>query len=306
VSRQFNAAVTELFWQQRIESKFKGLERFRKLFNSWKEFYMNSLGATYLVRSNDMRFYRDIRDAYQEFVHVITFGEDASKVPSLEKIHLLPKYKGVISNPCQLYILFSDREIAMENSDHLLLSVSVIVDGLPVWNDYLGSGKPNSQLQFFVSEELAKMPVLDQGIFSLHEREGFVSVKKNRRLSRMLDRPNEVVDDEDFITVSEHYLAEILGDGFEIDEDQGTTELNVLIKGGITHERFKKYFKSNHRKEDAEDYADEDYLPYTLEYNEAGLRMMMDIYDFICTTPVAFEINQILLRSRNIPDFFDY
>lgn len=279
---------TELFWQQQFKDRFKGLERFRKLFGSWKEFYTSSLGATYLVLSENKIVYHDIGDAYKEFIYTITLGDDTFQAPSLNKVHLLSKYMDVFEESCQLYIIFPDREIDVKSPasrDYLLLSVTV--DEVP---------------EFFVSEGLAEMPVLDQGIFSLRERKGVISIMKNHKLSQMIDRPNEVVEDEDFITVSHYFLAKILGDGFEIDEDRDS---NVVIKGGITHERFRIHFKHDHRKEDAEDYADEDYLPYTIKYNEDGLEMWMEIYEFICTSPIALEINQILKRARSIPLFLE-
>ena len=284
VSTRLNASANEYFWQQRFEDRFRGLLRFRKLFFSWREFYLNALEATYLVynleiRTTESHSCRNIRDAYTTFIRMLTYGQVRVETLPLEQVHNLPQYEDKIYGGIDLYLLFPDRGIRYGDRDHLLLSVS-----------------RTTPVEFVISDHLTEMPILEKGIFTIHGGKSTISTYRDRRLSRMLNRPNEVIDDQEFKVVSTHYLAEILGEGYRLEGD----ETSILIKGGIEHDRFKKHFKP-----DYEDYKHDEGLPFTLEYNEDGLQMSMDVFDFISTTPVALEINRILLRAQGIPNFLE-
>lgn len=215
----------------------------------------------------------------------------------IEQVQRLPEYKREIHGPTQLYIVFPDREIPIYDSDHLLLSVRCRMDNLGL--------RIVSEPEFLISDGLAEMPTLERGIFETYlDDEMTMFVRKNRRLSRMIDRPNEAISDEDFVVVSQHYLAEVLGDGFEIFEHHLNSK--ILIKGGLEQDRFKTHFMPDYNRDDYEETKDEEYIPFTVEYNESGLQMWMGEFDLISTTPAALEINRILLRARSIPGFPDY
>ena len=293
VATQFNRTPTELFWQQKLEGQFKGLLRLRKLFSSWRDFYINAMEASYLVWSSTIRLYKDIREAYKEFIHRATFG--SVKTLPIEEVQRLPEYyKRKIREPTQLYIVFPDRPI--HDSDHLLLSVKCRMDSF---------SRVISEPEFLIADGLAELPTLERGIFDTYLDKGMnMFVRKNRKLSRMIDRSSEVTDDGDFRVVSQHYLAEVLGDGFEIFGHH--LDSRILIKGGLEQDRFKKYFMPDYNRDDYEETKDEEYIPFTVEYNESGLQMWMGEFDLISTTPAALEINRILLRARSIPGFLDY
>lgn len=107
----------------------------------------------------------------------------------------------------------------------------------------------------------------------------------------------------EFIEQAIGYLVEILGYSFELDEDRGSESMNILIKGCIEVYYFKKHFNPSYVSQDLY----EEFVAYTLGYDENGLYIWLEEGDYISTTPEALRINEILLKARECSDeFFEY
>ena len=155
VCRKFGRLTTELFWQQRSEVHIGLLSRYRKVFPSWRELYLGCREASYaVITKNWTSLHSNIRDAYREFIRVVSWSNSPLLSLPIERANEISQYEGSICNTGHLYILFPDRQVRADEDIQLLMRVF---------------RKSHGRFGFVISDRLIEMPTLRKGCFFYNE-----------------------------------------------------------------------------------------------------------------------------------------